>query len=210
MTKVTKESLSARIAELESGTRSIKEDYQLEAYRMLLQTMETVAQEFHMDEALDIFNSLKLHKISESFENKEQGIVGQKVVQVWSTKIGGTMEYLMANGGCSLKLFLKQCVEGKDDLYDVIDEDNNVLLSGVSYNEAQSETDGYMQDNLYIVEHEPSINIMVPNVMTPKMMRDVQLYSELGSYAASNLSDAYSLFSEFWEVACRSLDKDRK
>lgn len=36
MTKVTKESLSARIAELESGTRSIKEDYQLEAYRMLL------------------------------------------------------------------------------------------------------------------------------------------------------------------------------
>ncbi|HGP0980298.1 TPA: hypothetical protein ACLFZF_002273 [Klebsiella aerogenes] len=36
MTQVTKESLSARIAELESGTRSIKEDYQLEAYRMLL------------------------------------------------------------------------------------------------------------------------------------------------------------------------------
>lgn len=36
MTKVTKESLSSRIAELESGTRSIKEDYQLEAYRMLL------------------------------------------------------------------------------------------------------------------------------------------------------------------------------
>lgn len=35
MTQVTKESLSARIAELESGTRSIKEDYQLEAYRML-------------------------------------------------------------------------------------------------------------------------------------------------------------------------------
>lgn len=40
MTHVTKESLSARIAELESGTRSIKEDYQLEAYRMLLKVME--------------------------------------------------------------------------------------------------------------------------------------------------------------------------
>lgn len=40
MTQVTKESLSARIAELESGTRSIKEDYQLEAYRMLLKVME--------------------------------------------------------------------------------------------------------------------------------------------------------------------------
>ncbi|MDU9141276.1 hypothetical protein RW675_12020 [Klebsiella aerogenes] len=39
MTQVTKESLSARIAELESGARSIKEDYQLEAYRVLLHLM---------------------------------------------------------------------------------------------------------------------------------------------------------------------------
>lgn len=36
MTTVTKESLAARIAELEAGPRSIKEDFQLEAYRMLL------------------------------------------------------------------------------------------------------------------------------------------------------------------------------
>lgn len=37
---VTKESLAARIAELESGTRSLKEDYTLAAYKMLLATME--------------------------------------------------------------------------------------------------------------------------------------------------------------------------
>ncbi|HCR1140771.1 TPA: hypothetical protein OMU28_003022 [Klebsiella aerogenes] len=43
MTQVTKESLSARIAELESGTRSIKEDYQLEAYRMLLSLIDNEA-----------------------------------------------------------------------------------------------------------------------------------------------------------------------
>lgn len=43
MTKVTKESLSARIAEMESGTRSIKEDYQLEAYRMLLSLIDNEA-----------------------------------------------------------------------------------------------------------------------------------------------------------------------
>lgn len=37
---VTKESLAARIAELESGPRSLKEDYTLATYKMLLATME--------------------------------------------------------------------------------------------------------------------------------------------------------------------------
>ena len=39
-TAVTKESLAARIAELESGARSLKEDYTLAAYKMLLVAME--------------------------------------------------------------------------------------------------------------------------------------------------------------------------
>lgn len=39
-TAVTKESLVARIADLESGARSLKEDYTLAAYKMLLATME--------------------------------------------------------------------------------------------------------------------------------------------------------------------------
>lgn len=39
-TAITKESLAARIAELESGPRSLKEDYTLAAYKMLLATME--------------------------------------------------------------------------------------------------------------------------------------------------------------------------
>lgn len=37
--------------------------------------------------------------------------------------------------------------------------------------------------------------------MTPEMMRAVQLNSELGSYAAENMSGAYALFAEFWRVA---------
>ena len=41
-TAITKESLAARIAELESGARSLKEDYTLAAYKMLLATMEAV------------------------------------------------------------------------------------------------------------------------------------------------------------------------
>ena len=39
-TAITKESLAARIADLESGARSLKEDYTLSAYKMLLATME--------------------------------------------------------------------------------------------------------------------------------------------------------------------------
>lgn len=39
-TAITKESLAARIVELESGARSLKEDYTLAAYKMLMATME--------------------------------------------------------------------------------------------------------------------------------------------------------------------------
>jgi hypothetical protein len=52
MTTVTKESLAERIAELEAGPRSIKEDYQLEAYRMLLSRL---VEEAEFDAALDEF-----------------------------------------------------------------------------------------------------------------------------------------------------------
>ncbi len=48
---------------------------------------------------------------------------------------------------------------------------------------------------------------VVPDEMTPEMMREVQLHSELGAYAAANLSGAYGLFDEFWKVACRAMLK---
>ncbi|TKT94602.1 hypothetical protein FDW96_23990 [Citrobacter sp. TBCS-15] len=44
--------------------------------------------------------------------------------------------------------------------------------------------------------------VMVPKDMTPEMMRAVQIKSELGGYAASELSGAYDMFAEFWGVAC--------
>lgn len=43
--------------------------------------------------------------------------------------------------------------------------------------------------------------VAVPVDMTPEQMRAVQLNSELGSYASANMSGAYSLFREFWDVA---------
>lgn len=51
---------------------------------------------------------------------------------------------------------------------------------------------------------------VVPEEMTPEMMRAVQLNSELGSYAAANLTDAYSLYREFWSVAIAASPQEVK
>ena len=49
--------------------------------------------------------------------------------------------------------------------------------------------------------------VMVPKALTPEMMRAVQIRSELGGYATSNLSGAYNMFSEFWNVAVSAAPK---
>lgn len=46
MATVTQESLAARIAELEAGPRSLKEDFALDAYRMLLPHVSADPNEF--------------------------------------------------------------------------------------------------------------------------------------------------------------------
>lgn len=43
--------------------------------------------------------------------------------------------------------------------------------------------------------------VMVPVELAPEQIRAVQLNSELGAYAAANLTGAYSLFRELWDVA---------
>lgn len=49
--------------------------------------------------------------------------------------------------------------------------------------------------------------VIVPKELTPEMMRAVQIRSELGGYATSNLSGAYNMFSEFWNVAVSAAPK---
>ncbi|MDM9304842.1 DUF551 domain-containing protein [Klebsiella quasipneumoniae] len=61
--------------------------------------------------------------------------------------------------------------------------------------------DGVKVEPLY---RHPQPAPVVPEEMTPEMMRSVQLNSELGAYAASNLSGAYDLFAELWKEACRA------
>lgn len=52
MVNVTQESLAARIAELESGPRSLKEDFALEAYRMLRKYLATPIED-NIDSGMD-------------------------------------------------------------------------------------------------------------------------------------------------------------
>lgn len=54
----------------------------------------------------------------------------------------------------------------------------------------------------------PHAPTWLPDAMTPAMMRAVQMRSELGAYAAANLSGAYDLFAEFWRVAVEEAQKD--
>lgn len=52
-TAISKESLAARIADLEYGPRSLKEDYTLAAYKMLLAAMDSEPVAWVSSEALD-------------------------------------------------------------------------------------------------------------------------------------------------------------
>ena len=51
---------------------------------------------------------------------------------------------------------------------------------------------------------EAQASKQAPTEWTPEMSRAVQLYSELGAYAAANLSGAYDLFDEFWRIAIQA------
>lgn len=83
------------------------------------------------------------------------------------------------------------------------------LARGVVDGEAGSEDAGPGYIPVYR-EAGPQPAPVVPEEMTPEMMRSVQLNSELGAYAASNLSGAYDLFAEFWKVACRAAMQEVK
>ena len=215
MREVTKENLIAQIDRLrkikdEQGQLSMNGEYTLQAYEMLLATMEAepmvvtdemaitfhnsipfgceaevgeikeglraalanvITQQpapmeaepvaLHMGEAINVFNALKSEQLSEHVNNAGLGPMGASNVQVWTSKAGGRLEFISANGGCTLNIF-------------------------------------------------PQPAPVVPEEMTLEMMRAVQLNSELGAYAASNLSGAYDLFAEFWKVACRAAMLNQK
>ena len=59
-----------------------------------------------------------------------------------------------------------------------------------------------LNERLAQPEQEP---VTLPHQMTPEMMKKVQMFSELGAYAAENWAGAYDTFQEFWQVAISAL-----
>ena len=58
--------------------------------------------ELHMGDAISAFNLLKHEMVCEKVLHAEMGVMGAGRVEMWSTKVGLSLEYHMSNGGCSL------------------------------------------------------------------------------------------------------------
>lgn len=100
---------------------------------------------------------------------------------------------------------------GFDEDFQMEQQANAEFIAAASPSTVLTLLDELEAANKHIAELEslktprlPHPSPVVTDEMTPEMMRSVQLNSELGAYAASNLSGAYDLFSEFWKAACRA------
>lgn len=110
MRRVTKENLTVQINRLykikeEQGQLSMNGEYTLQAYEMLLATMDSEPVALHMGEAINVFNALKVEQLSKRVNNAGLGPMGASEVQVWTSKAGGRLEFISANGGCTLNIF---------------------------------------------------------------------------------------------------------
>ncbi|MCM7422318.1 DUF551 domain-containing protein [Enterobacter hormaechei] len=65
---------------------------------------------FYMDKAVDLFNSLREEKVSERVDNAHLGAMGTVNVQVWTSVLGGTLQYETSNGGCTLRVIHTETV----------------------------------------------------------------------------------------------------
>ncbi|EHR2298717.1 ead/Ea22-like family protein [Escherichia coli] len=115
---------------------------------------------------------------------------------------------------------LPELIEGMEVSIDVstcdADLGNRYFGTVTEASELDTAKNGYI---LLVQDAEPNFDIngnspvtpdgwvMVPKELTQEMMRAVQIRSELGGYATSNLSGAYNMFSEFWNVAVSAAPK---
>lgn len=99
---------------------------ELAAFRMAAMDSEPVA--LHMGEAINVFNALKVEKLSERVNNAGLGPMGASNVQVWTSKAGGRLEFISANGGCTLNIFPQPApvsVPDEIDRWQAIDDIRN-------------------------------------------------------------------------------------
>lgn len=88
-------------------------DLQLAEYALAAMDSEPVA--LHMGEAINVFNALKGEQLSERVNNADTGLMGASNVQVWTSKTGGRLEFISANGGCTLNIFPQPAPVVPDD-----------------------------------------------------------------------------------------------
>ena len=58
----------------------------------------------HMCQAMSVFEALKKEVLYENVRHAELGAMGAVNVQVWTSVLGGTLQYETSNGGCTLRV----------------------------------------------------------------------------------------------------------
>ncbi|MCA6195352.1 hypothetical protein KD741_07390 [Escherichia coli] len=58
----------------------------------------------HMGQAMSVFEALKKEILYEHVRHAELGAMGAVNVQVWTSVLGGTLQYETSNGGCTLRV----------------------------------------------------------------------------------------------------------
>ncbi|HDR2513811.1 TPA: hypothetical protein QCI25_002596 [Enterobacter ludwigii] len=58
----------------------------------------------HMGQAMSVFEALKKEVLYEHVRHAELGAMGAVNVQVWTSVLGGTLQYETSNGGCTLRV----------------------------------------------------------------------------------------------------------
>ncbi|HIC8751214.1 TPA: DUF551 domain-containing protein [Klebsiella pneumoniae] len=109
MTKstITREESVQAVFDLKVGYRLGFADIEIlkRVARMALAAMDSEPVALHMSEAINVFNALKIEQLSEHMNNARLGPMGASNVQVWTSKAGGRLEFISANGGCTLNIF---------------------------------------------------------------------------------------------------------
>ncbi|HBT3219993.1 Uncharacterised protein [Klebsiella pneumoniae] len=59
----------------------------------------------YMIEAKNVFEALRKSKIDSFVRNEHLGLIGAEHVDLWYSNLGGTLEFISANGGCQLNIY---------------------------------------------------------------------------------------------------------
>lgn len=59
----------------------------------------------YMIEAKNVFEALRKNNIDSFVRNESLGLIGAEHVELWSSHLGGTLEFISANGGCQLNIY---------------------------------------------------------------------------------------------------------